>query len=80
MTEYRVFHKSIPRNEDRQLLTGNAQFVDDIEIPGMLHAAFKRADFAHARISNINIEEAKNIPGVYGVFTFEDFGALVKPG
>lgn len=80
MTEYRVFHKSIPRNEDRQLLTGNAQFVDDIEIPGMLHAAFKRADFAHARISNINIEEAKNIPGVYGVYTFEDFGDLVKPG
>lgn len=80
MTEYRVFHKSILRNEDSQLLTGNAQFVDDIEIPGMLHAAFKRSDFAHARISNINVEEARKLPGVYGVYTYEDFGDLIKPG
>ncbi len=76
----RVFHKSILRNEDPQILAGKAQYLDDIELPGMLYAAFKRSDYAHARLKSIDVSEAKTLPGVIGVYTAEDFGDLVKPG
>jgi len=76
----RVFHKPILRNEDPQILAGKAQYLDDIELPGMVYAAFKRSDYAHARITNIDVSEARALPGVIGVYTAEDFGDLVKPG
>lgn len=46
--------KRIQRNEDPRLLTGQALFVDDVNIPGMLHAAFLRSDYAHARLKSID--------------------------
>jgi carbon-monoxide dehydrogenase large subunit len=64
----------IKRLEDPRLLTGQALFIDDIELPGMLHAAFKRSDYAHATINSIDISEAKKLPGVVAVYTAEDFG------
>lgn len=73
-------HQSILRLEDPELITGNVQFLDDIELPGMLHAAFKRSDYAHARIKSIDVSEARKLPGVVGVYTAEDFGDYVKPG
>ncbi|TDA68181.1 MAG: xanthine dehydrogenase family protein molybdopterin-binding subunit [Chloroflexi bacterium] len=76
----RVFHKSILRNEDPQILAGKAQYLDDIELPGLLYAAFKRSDYAHARLKSIDVSEARALPGVIGVYTAEDFGDLVKPG
>ncbi|MHB8932657.1 MAG: xanthine dehydrogenase family protein molybdopterin-binding subunit, partial [Bellilinea sp.] len=76
----RVFHKSILRNEDPQILAGKAQYLDDLELPGMVFAAFKRSDYAHAIIKSIDVGEARALPGVIGVYTAEDFGDLVKPG
>lgn len=76
----RVFHKSILRNEDPQILAGKAQYLDDIELPDMVFAAFKRSDYAHAIIKSIDVSEARALPGVIGVYTAEDFGDLVKPG
>ncbi len=73
-------HQSILRLEDPELITGNVQFLDDIELPGMLHAAFKRSDYAHARIKSIDVSEARKLPGVIGVYTAEDFGDYIKPG
>ncbi len=73
-------HQSIKRNEDPDLITGKVQFLDDIELPGMLHAAFKRADYAHARILNIDVSEARKLPGVIAVYTAADFGDYIKPG
>ena len=46
----RYFGAPVARNEDHRLLTGKALFVDDVELPGMLHAAFLRSEVAHARI------------------------------
>src|SRR3712207_2240691 len=46
----RFFGQPVPRNEDARLLTGRALFVDDVDLPGMLHAAFVRSPHAHARI------------------------------
>jgi carbon-monoxide dehydrogenase large subunit len=57
------------RVEDPRLIKGIATYVDDITLPGMLHAAFLRSPYAHARISSIKIDAAKAAPGVVGVFT-----------
>ena len=47
----RNFGAPITRNEDARLLSGQALFVDDVELPGMLHAAFLRSNVAHARLA-----------------------------
>jgi len=70
----------IKRNEDPRLLTGQALFVDDVEIPGMLHAAFKRSDYAHARILSIDVSTARERPGVVAIFTAQDMGEDWMPG
>jgi carbon-monoxide dehydrogenase large subunit len=70
----------VRRNEDARLLTGQALFVDDIEIPGMLHAAFMRSDYAHARITKIDVSAARERPGVVAVFTAADMGDDWEPG
>ncbi len=70
----------ITRNEDPRLLTGQALFVDDVHLPGMLHAAFLRSDYAHARILNIDASAARERPGVVAVYTAEDMGDFWKPG
>ncbi len=72
--------KRVKRNEDPRLLTGQAQFVDDVEIPGMLHAAFLRSDYAHARLLSIDVSEARKRAGVVAVFTAEDMGDDWQPG
>ena len=72
--------KRILRNEDPRLLTGQAQFVDDVEIPGLLHAAFLRSDYAHARLLSIDVSIARERPGVVAVFTAEDMGDDWQPG
>jgi len=76
----KYFGKPVLRVEDKQMLTGNVKYVDDIEIPGQLHAAFLRSDYAHARILKIDVSEARKHPGVVAIYTAEDFGDFWKPG
>ena len=76
----KVIGQRITRNEDPRLLTGQALFVDDVEIHNMLHAAFLRSDYAHARITSIDISAAREMPGVVAVYTAEELGDLWKPG
>ena len=64
-----TFGSSIKRREDPKLITGQGTFVDDIQLVGMLHAAFVRSPHAHARIRSIDTSRAKDHPGVVGVFT-----------
>src|SRR5882757_5674448 len=73
----RYFGAPIKRNEDRRLLTGQALFIDDVELPGMLHAAFLRSQVAHARILKIDISRALARPGVVAAY---DLGDYWKPG
>jgi carbon-monoxide dehydrogenase large subunit len=70
----------ITRNEDPRLLTGQAQFTDDVNLPGMLHAAFLRSDYAHARINSIDISAALERPGVVAVYTAKEMGDFWTPG
>ena len=70
----------VARNEDPELLTGRAVFADDVALPGMLHAAFLRSDFAHARLSSIDASAARARPGVHAVYTAADLGDYWRPG
>jgi len=60
------------RKEDQRLITGRARWTDNITLPGMLHLAMVRSPFAHARITNINVDEAKASPNVVTVITGRD--------
>ena len=62
----------VKRKEDPALLTGKGHFVDDIGLPGTLHAAFVRSAHAHARIRGIDTSAARAVPGVHLVLTFAD--------
>lgn len=70
----------IKRNEDPRLLTGQALFVDDVQLPGMLHAAFLRSEYAHARLLSIDTSTALEREGVLAVYTAEDMGDDWAPG
>ena len=76
----RYFGARIKRNEDRRLLTGSALFVDDVELPEMLHAAFVRSPHAHARIQNLDVSAARCLDGVVAVYTADDLGPYWRPG
>jgi carbon-monoxide dehydrogenase large subunit len=60
------------RREDPALLTGEARFVDDLVVPGALHAKIVRSPYAHARIRSIDTKEAEDMPGVVAVLTGAD--------
>ena len=60
------------RPEDATLLRGRARFVDDIELPGLMHVAFLRSPLAHARLRGIDCAAARQAPGVHAVLTHAD--------
>jgi carbon-monoxide dehydrogenase large subunit len=68
----------IKRREDPRLITGQATYVDDIKLSGMLHMAVLRSPYGHARINSINTEAAKKHPGVKAVYTAADFTDIGK--
>ncbi|HKY55719.1 MAG TPA: molybdopterin cofactor-binding domain-containing protein, partial [Anaerolineales bacterium] len=67
---------SIKRKEDPRLLTGEAKYLEDIQLPGMVHAAILRSPYAHAKIKSINKDKAAKVPGVITILTGEDFKEL----
>ena len=62
----------IKRFEDPKYLRGRATYVDDVEVPGLLHAAFVRSPYAHARVTRVDAEAAKAAPGVVDVIVPAD--------
>src|SRR5262245_2461341 len=66
------------RSEDPRLLRGRGAFVDDIRLPGMLHAAFVRSNHAHARVRSIDASAARAIAGVHAVFTPADMTPAMR--
>lgn len=70
--EFHSIGQALPRKEDYRLLTGQGRYIDDIEIPGALHACFVRSPHAHARITSIDISAAMQMPGVIAVLTGRD--------
>lgn len=74
------FGRRVPRNEDARLLTGAARFIDDLALPGTLHVAFVRSDYAHARLASIDVAAARERDGVVAVYTAEDLGDVWRHG
>ena len=64
--------QSILRTEDNRFLTGKGKYIDDSTPSSSLYAYFFRSQVAHAKITNLNIEDAKKASGVYGIFKAED--------
>ncbi|MGD9796646.1 MAG: xanthine dehydrogenase family protein molybdopterin-binding subunit [Acidimicrobiia bacterium] len=70
----------VKRSEDRRILTGTGRYVDDVQLPGMLHATFVRSTIAHGRLTRVDVDEARALPGVVAVLTGEDIEAILHPG
>src|SRR5687768_16084002 len=62
----------VKRTEDPRLIKGLAHYVDDIGLPGILHVAFVRSVYAHAKITGIDTSAALETPGVVAVYTGAD--------
>jgi aerobic carbon-monoxide dehydrogenase large subunit len=75
-----ILGHAVQRKEDPALITGSRRYVDDLEIPGVLHVAFTRSPFAHATLGDINIKAAEQMPGVVAVHTAESLGLDPQPG
>jgi aerobic carbon-monoxide dehydrogenase large subunit len=63
---------SAPRKEDRKLLTGQARYVDDLSLTGMVWAYVVRSPYAHARITRVDVSKAREAEGVVGAFSGAD--------
>ncbi len=74
MQSQQLVGQPIKRLEDERLLTGRALFVDDVHLPRLLHAAFYRCEYAHARVKSLNLARARALPGVIAVYSAEDLG------
>ena len=73
----KVVGARVPRVEDPRLLTGRGHYVDDIQLPGMLHAAFVRSHIAHGRVLSVDAGAARDVPGVALVLTAIDLDGVV---
>jgi aerobic carbon-monoxide dehydrogenase large subunit len=69
---FSIIGKPFKRIEDLPLLQGRGRFVDDLQFPGTLHAAFVRSPHAHALIHGIDAGAARQAPGVQAVLTLAD--------
>ena len=67
-----VIGQRLLRKEDPALLTGEAKFTNDLNVPGALHLALVRSPYAHARITSIDTAAAAALPGVVAVYTGAD--------
>jgi aerobic carbon-monoxide dehydrogenase large subunit len=70
--------QSLKRFEDPRLLKGQGTFVDDMQLPGMLHAVVVRSPHAHARIQSIDAASAQALPGVITVLTARELAGNVR--
>jgi carbon-monoxide dehydrogenase large subunit len=61
------------RKEDARLVTGQTSWTDNLVLPGMLHMAFVRSPYAHAKITSVDLSAAKESPGVVAAFSGADF-------
>jgi carbon-monoxide dehydrogenase large subunit len=64
------------RVEDPRLLVGGGRYTDDFDLPGALEVAFVRSAVPHGRITSVDVEAARELPGVHAVFTAADLDRL----
>jgi carbon-monoxide dehydrogenase large subunit len=71
--------RSVPRPNAKRLVAGRGRYVDDLTLPRMLHIAFVRSPYAHARIVSIDSREAATMPGVVRIVTATDLADICTP-
>ncbi|MCI2398968.1 xanthine dehydrogenase family protein molybdopterin-binding subunit [Aliiroseovarius subalbicans] len=71
--------KTVPRPNAARLVEGRGKYVDDIVLPRMVHVAFVRSPFAHAKIQGIETVDAASVKGVLRVFTGADLAEVCTP-
>ena len=69
--------RSLPRLEGRDKVTGRAEYTHLMQLSGMLHAKIFRSTVAHGRIKSIDTSAARNVPGVYAVYTSDDVRKVI---
>ena len=74
----RAIGARVLRAEDPRILTGRGRYIDDIVLPGMLHAALKRSTVPHGRLVSVDVSAARALPGVIAVYTGEDLAGLTN--
>ncbi|MEZ4455362.1 MAG: molybdopterin cofactor-binding domain-containing protein [Gemmatimonadales bacterium] len=74
-----LFGSGIKRREDPRLITGTGLFTDDLKLPGLAYAAIVRSPYPHARITKVDVSEARKAPGVIAVYTGKDLAGKVNP-
>jgi CO/xanthine dehydrogenase Mo-binding subunit len=70
--EYRFLGKPTPRKDALEIVTGKAEFIDDVKRPGMLHAKVLRSPYPHANILRIDTAKAESLSGVHAVLTYKN--------
>jgi carbon-monoxide dehydrogenase large subunit len=75
LTTGRVVGTSVPRKEDRKLVTGNGQFIDNLNLPGQVWLEVVRSPHAHARIASVDLTKARALPGVHAAFSGAELAA-----
>ncbi len=70
---------ALPRAGARRLVAGRGRYTDDLVLPRMLHVAFVRSPYAHARIAGIDTGEAGAMSGVARIATGAELAALIQP-
>jgi len=71
--------RSVARPDAQRLVAGQGRFVDDVQLPRMVHAAFFRSPYAHAAIQAIDTTAAHSLAGVLAVYTASEINSQVKP-
>jgi carbon-monoxide dehydrogenase large subunit len=74
----RFVGQRVARHEDARFLTGRAQYVDDIAVPDTVHVAFARSHMARGTIVSIDVDAAREVPGVVGVYLAADLDAVLR--
>ncbi|MGQ0546400.1 MAG: xanthine dehydrogenase family protein molybdopterin-binding subunit [Betaproteobacteria bacterium] len=77
--KFRYIGAPLARKEDLRFLTGHGRYVEDIEVPGALHACFVRSPHPHASIKGIKTEEAKKLKGIVAIYTGKDLAQWTTP-
>ena len=75
MTTRSVIGDRPKRREDSRFITGQGNYLDDLALEGLAHAVVLRSPHAHARITAIDAEHARAMPGVLAVLTGADYVA-----
>src|SRR5580700_100781 len=75
MTVTTEIGKPRARKEDARLVTGQTNWTDNIQLPGLVHVAYLRSPMAHARITSVDVSAARGTSGVIAAFSGADFAA-----